>query len=179
MHGHRLFATLANWFPSFCKGTKPDKNSHKGWNSSKRCTSHFLVDQAIYIASRVTQMLVTGMQAQGHWENLCRNPGQIINVGPSYVYNWHSLLGFKAQRLKVCRTQGPRACLRMLTEKHVWKRCRKEKKSMIAPRQPRTCSHLIYSWMLTGIRMFSLCFFHVLVPTGILESDLLSLSTSM
>jgi len=52
---------------------------------------------------------------------------------------------------------------------------------MIAPRQPRTYSHLIYTQMFTGvcqaIRMFSLCFFHVLVSTGILDSDLLSLST--
>jgi len=73
------------------------------------------------------------------------------------------LLGFTAQRLKVCRTLGPTAFLKILTEKHAWKRCRKEKKSMIAPRQPQTCSHPIYARMLTGvcqaIRMFSPCFF--------------------
>ena len=55
------------------------------------------------------------------------------------------LLGFTAKRLNVCRTLGPTACSKMLSDKHVWKRCRKEKKSMIVPRQPWTCSHLIYT----------------------------------
>ena len=43
-----------------------------------------------------------------------------------------------------------------------------EKKFMIVPRQPQTCSHPIYAQTLTGvfqaIRMFSPCFFMYLHP---------------
>ena len=45
---------------------------------------------------------------------------------------------------------------------------------MIAPRQPQTYSHPIYAQTLTrvcqAIRMFSPCFFYVLVSTGWLPS---------
>ena len=91
-----------------------------------------------------------------------------------YIFYFIYLLGFTAQRLKICRTPVPTACLKMLTGKHISGRRK-------IHRQPRTYSHLIYTQMFTGvcqtIRMFSLCFFHVLVSTGILDSDLLSLST--
>ena len=46
---------------------------------------------------------------------------------------------------------------------------------------PRTCSHLIYARTLTGVyqavRMFSPCYFHVIISIGILESDSLSVTT--
>ena len=52
---------------------------------------------------------------------------------------------------------------------------------MTGPRWPRTCSHLIYARTLTGVyrvvRMFSPCYFHVIISIGILESNSLSLST--
>ena len=52
---------------------------------------------------------------------------------------------------------------------------------MTGSRQPRTCSHPIYARMLTGVyqvvRMFSPCYFHVIISIGILESSSLSLST--
>jgi len=52
---------------------------------------------------------------------------------------------------------------------------------MTGPRQPRTCSHLIYAQMLTGVhqmvRYFLLAIFHVSIPMGTLESDSLSLNT--
>ena len=52
---------------------------------------------------------------------------------------------------------------------------------MTGPRYPRTCSHLIYARTLTGVyqvvRMFSPCYFHVIISIGILESNSLSLST--
>ena len=52
---------------------------------------------------------------------------------------------------------------------------------MTGPRWPRTCSHPIYARMLTGVyqvvRMFSPCYFHVIISIGILESNSLSLST--
>ena len=57
--------------------------------------------------------------------------------------------GFTAQVLKVCRTHGPTACLKLL-QKVCLKRWRKEKKSMTGPGQPRTCSHPINARMLTG-----------------------------
>ena len=54
-------------------------------------------------------------------------------------------------------------------------------KSMTGPGRPWTCSHLINTRMLTGVcqtvRIFSSYYFHVFVPIGTLESDLLSLST--
>ena len=50
--------------------------------------------------------------------------------------------GFTAQVLKVCRTPGPTACLKLL-QKVCLKTWRKDKKSMTGPRQPRTCSHPI------------------------------------
>jgi len=49
-----------------------------------------------------------------------------------------------AQRLKICRTPGPIACLKMLTEKNIEKDAGR-RKSMIAPRQPQTCTHPIYT----------------------------------
>ena len=59
------------------------------------------------------------------------------NVYILFVY----LLSFMAQRLKICRTPGPTACLNMLTfEKDAGRR-----KSMIAPRQPQTCTYPIYT----------------------------------
>ena len=52
---------------------------------------------------------------------------------------------------------------------------------MTGPRWPQTCSHLIYARTLTGVyqvvRMFSPCYFHVIISIGILESNSLSLST--
>ena len=46
---------------------------------------------------------------------------------------------------------------------------------------PQTCSHPIYARTLTGVyqvvRMFSPCYFHVIISIGILESNSLSLST--
>ena len=52
---------------------------------------------------------------------------------------------------------------------------------MTGPREPRTCSHPIYARTLTGVyqvvRMFSPCYFHVIISVGILESNSLSLST--
>ena len=52
---------------------------------------------------------------------------------------------------------------------------------MTGPRWPRTCSHPIYARTLTGVyqvvRMFSPCYFHVIISIGILESNSLSLST--
>ena len=52
---------------------------------------------------------------------------------------------------------------------------------MTGPRWPRTCSHPIYARTLTGVyqvvRMFSACYFHVIISIGILESNSLSLST--
>ena len=48
---------------------------------------------------------------------------------------------------------------------------------MTGPGWPRTCSHPIYARTLTGVRMFSPCYFHVLISIGILESNSLSLST--
>ena len=47
---------------------------------------------------------------------------------------------------------------------------------MTGPRWPRTCSHPIYARTLTGVyqvvRMFSPCYFHVIISIGILESKL-------
>ena len=40
---------------------------------------------------------------------------QLCNKG-SYIFK-NCLLGFTAQRLKVCRTLGPTTCLKMLTER--------------------------------------------------------------
>ena len=52
---------------------------------------------------------------------------------------------------------------------------------MTGPRWPQTCSHPIYARTLTGVyqavRMFSPCYFHVIISIGVLESDSLSLST--
>ena len=52
---------------------------------------------------------------------------------------------------------------------------------MTGPRWPRTCSHPTYARTLTGVyqvvRMFSPCYFHVIISIGILESNSLSLST--
>jgi len=46
--------------------------------------------------------------------------------------------------LKVCRTPGPTACLKMLS-KVCLESWRRRKKSMTGPRQPWTCSHPIYT----------------------------------
>ena len=52
---------------------------------------------------------------------------------------------------------------------------------MTGPRWPRICSHPIYARMLTVVyqvvRMFSPCYFHVIISIGILGSNSLSLST--
>ena len=52
---------------------------------------------------------------------------------------------------------------------------------MTGPRWPRTCNHPIYAQTLTGVyqvvRMFSPCYFHVIISIGILESNSSSLST--
>jgi len=51
------------------------------------------------------------------------------------LFNYQALT---AQRLKVYRTLGPTACLKMLTEKTCLKKMHEGEKSMIAPRQPQT-----------------------------------------
>ena len=57
----------------------------------------------------------------------------------------------------------------------------RRKNAMTWPRQPWTCSHLIYTRTLTEIhqvvRYFLLAIFHASISIGILESDSLSLST--
>ena len=80
--------------------------------------------------------------------------------------------------LKVCRARGPTACSKTLATEGVFEKL--EKKSMTGPGWPRTCSHPIYARTLTGVyrvvRMFSACYFHVIISIGILESNS-SLST--
>ena len=56
---------------------------------------------------------------------------------------------------------------------------------MARPRQPQTCSHLIYTGMLTELKStirsgtyFLLAIFYASTSIGTLESDSLSLSTS-
>ena len=68
-------------------------------------------------------------------------------------------LDFTAQVLKVCRTPGPTACLKLL-HKGCLKRWRKEKNSMTGPGQPRTCSHPINARTLTRVCQ-SECFLFV------------------
>ena len=52
---------------------------------------------------------------------------------------------------------------------------------MTGPGWPRPCSHPIYARTLTGVyqvvRVFSPCYFHVIISIGTLESNSLSLST--
>ena len=80
--------------------------------------------------------------------------------------------GFTAQVLKVCRTSGSTACLKLLHK------CggKRRKISMTGPEQPQTCSHPTNAQMLTGVcqavRILSPCQFHVYVSIGTLESDL-------
>ena len=82
--------------------------------------------------------------------------------------------------LKVCRTPGLTAYLKLLQKVYL-KRWRKEKKSTTVPGQPQTYNHLINAQMLTGVcqedRMFSPCQFHVYVSIGTLVSDSLSLAS--
>ena len=64
--------------------------------------------------------------------------------------------GFTAQVLKVCRTPGPTACLKLL-QKVCLKMWRKEKKSMTGSGQPRTCSHTINALIVLITAKHALC----------------------
>jgi len=83
--------------------------------------------------------------------------------------HWFSLVGLNgtwsdlpiyylsAQVLKICRTPGLTACLKIYIHRCVWK---VKERTMTGPRQPWTCSHLIYAQTLTEVYQlaFSLLF---------------------
>jgi len=82
---------------------------------------------------------------------------QLFNIFLNLFY----LLGFTAQRLKICRTLAPTACSKMSSKKMFEKVAGRRKKSTIALKQPRAHSHLSYTQTLAAvyqeIRMFSPC----------------------
>ena len=75
------------------------------------------------------------------WIKRCPTPRGMHRKTASFLFIYF-YYGFTAQVLKVCKTPGPTACLKLL-QKLCLKRWRKEKKSITGPRQPRTCSHPI------------------------------------
>ena len=73
----------------------------------------------------------------------------------TWCLSWQLL--FSISRLKVFRTLvlSSTAYLKTFSDKHVWKKCKREKIFVIAHGQPWTCSHPIYIRMLTGIYNWS------------------------